>query len=345
MGSTIITIISAVIIFGLLIMMHEFGHFFVAKSVGIKVNEFSVGMGPVLLQRKKGETDYSVRALPIGGFVKMEGEDENSEDERSFTQKPIWAKILVTAAGSFMNFIFAMILVMVLMYANGVPSTVVGQLVNNGPAKAAGIINGDKIVQIDDKKINKWEDITDAVSKSTGGKILITVERNGQTKQLTTVVIKEKTGRKVIGIYPQYKKDLVTAVKNGFVNTFVWTGAMLHSFVGLITGAISTKEVVGPIGIINVVGQVANTGQILNLIGLTAMISLNLAILNLLPIPALDGGRLLFLVVQGVIGRKLDPEKEGFIHFIGFVFLIGIMILVTFKDIKTFIFPWISRWF
>lgn len=334
-----ITILTAVIVFGILVILHELGHFATAKSVGIKVNEFSIGMGPVIYKRKKGETQYSLRALPLGGFVKMEGEDEDSTDERSFNSKPIPARMLVLVAGSAMNLIFAILIIILVLYINGFPtnSNVIGEVIEGNPAELAGLITGDKIVEIEGNEIKSWEDIIHAITNSSGEEINITVEREGKTLNVISNIKKDETGRRVIGIIPSKEFSFPRSVVEGTKASFMMVGMMLEFLGGIFKGQASTSDVVGPVGIIHLVGEATRMG-VVYVLNFTAMISMNLAVINLLPFPALDGGRLLLLAVQGVTGKKIDPEKEGFIHFVGFVILIGLMILVTFRDVDRFIF-------
>lgn len=334
----VLTIITAIVVFGILVILHEAGHFFAAKSVGVRVNEFAIGMGPLIFKKRKGDTEYTLRALPLGGFVKMEGEDEESYDERSFSNKPIFSKIFILVAGSAMNFIFAILIIIMLFSVTGFPTNdnLIGEIVAGNPAEKAGIKAGDEIISIEGTEINTWEDIVGAISESTGTQIQITILRNGERIELNSNII-EENGRRVIGIVQTKEYSFRRAAVEGTKYSFMLVGAMLNFFVTLFKGQASSNDVVGPVGIIHLVGEAARMGPVY-VANFTAMISMNLAVINLLPFPALDGGRLLLLIVQGITGKKIDPEKEGFIHFIGFVILIGLMIFVTFKDFDRFIF-------
>lgn len=334
----VINIIISIIVFGLLVIVHEAGHFFVAKSVGIKVNEFAIGMGPVIFKKQKGETEYSLRAIPLGGYVKMEGEDEESSDERSFNSKPAIAKILVLVAGSAMNFIFAIFIIIGLFTFSGFPSNdnIIGDVIAGNPAEKTGIQSGDEIINIEGIEINTWEDIVGAITESTEQQMLITVKRDGEIKEFKTNIIVE-SDRRMIGIQPVKEYSFTRAIVEGTKYSFMLVGAMLSFFVTLFKGQASSNDVVGPVGIIHLVGEAARMG-IVYVANFTAMISMNLAVINLLPFPALDGGRLLLIIAQSITGKKIDPEKEGFIHFVGFVILIGLMIFVTFRDFNRFIF-------
>ena len=330
------TIVAAVIIFGMLVILHEFGHLAAAKSVGIRVNQFALGMGPVIFKKQKGETEYSIRALPLGGFVKLEGEDEDSFDERSFNSKSIPARMMVLAAGSIMNLIFAILLIIILFFINGFPTNEIGSVVEGNPAQIAGLRAGDEIVEIQGNEIKSWEDTVNAISKSTGSQISITIDRDGAIQTIVTNIITDEDGRRIIGIIPANETSFFRSVSEGTKYAFMMIGVMLDFLVGIFKGQASTSDVVGPVGIFHLVGEAAKMGLVY-VINFTAMISMNLAVINLLPFPALDGGRLLLLAVQGITGKKIDPEKEGFIHFVGFVILIGLMLLVTFRDVERFI--------
>ena len=329
-------ILYAILIFCLLIFIHELGHFVSAKAVGIKVNEFALGMGPLLFHFQKGETEYSLRALPIGGYCKMEGEDEESEDASAFNNKPFWAKAIVVVAGSLMNLVLAIVILSIIILYIGMPTNVVGQLTGDLPAKAAGLQEGDKIVQIDQTKINEWEDIINTINESKGDSLTVIVERDGQELSFLTGVAKSEDGRRIIGIMPAYSKNPGRALIEGTKGTFEMGVKMVEVIGQLVTGEMSTKALTGPVGIVYMVGDTVKLG-ILYVANLTALISLNLAIVNMLPFPALDGGRLLFMIIRKFTGKAISDETEGKIHFIGLMLLFGLMIYITYQDIGRFI--------
>ena len=325
------TIIVALLVFGVIVLFHEFGHFIIAKASGVKVHEFAIGMGPKLASIQGKETLYSIRILPIGGYVKMLGENEESDDERSFGNKSIFKRISIIAAGPIMNFILAVILFAVIFMSTGTPSTTVKEAMEGYPAQQAGIIQGDKIVEIEGEKISEWNDITSHIGPSAGEELEISIERDG--KLLRKVVVpKDEDGRGMIGIVPGNEKNIFHSIKYSVQRTMWILSQMIGFLVSLIGGKAASSEVVGPVGIINVVGEAAKIG-LLNVLSLAAVISINLGLLNLLPIPALDGSRILFLIAELIRGKKLDQEKEGFIHFIGFAILIAFMIFITYKDV------------
>lgn len=329
-------IIYAILIFCLLILVHELGHFISAKAVGIRVNEFALGMGPLLFHFQKGDTEYSLRAFPIGGFCKMEGEDEESSDAAAFNNKPLPAKALVVVAGSAMNLLLAVLIFSAVILAIGIPSTTVKELSPDYPAARAGILPGDKIVQIADTKINDWNDILNTIGSSGESTIKVVVDRDGEQLSFVVGVVNSTEGRRVVGISPAIEKDPGKALIYGTQNTFQ-VGVEMFRIIGqLITGEVSTQNLTGPVGIVYVVGETAKSG-LLSLAQLTAFISLNLAIVNMLPFPALDGGRLLFLIIRRITGKTISDDTEGKIHFVGLMLLFGLMIYITVQDIGRFV--------
>jgi regulator of sigma E protease len=347
---SILTIIYAILIFCLLIFIHELGHLIAAKSVGVLVNEFSLGMGPKLLQFKKGETKYSLRAIPIGGYCAMEGEDEASDNPRAFSNKSFFPKALVLVAGSFMNFILAVILIAAVLFSVGTPSTTVSKVGEDSPAAAAGILPGDKIVSVDGKEINDWMDMQGAFVDSESDSTEIVVMRQGKDVKINSGLYEDESGSKKVGIMPEIERkpsNIVPSFVHG-VKAVGDTGVRMVESIGwLFTGQASVKDLTGPVGIVYFVGDtiageegtaVSAMATIFSLAQLTALISLNLAIVNMLPIPALDGGRVLLLIIRAFTRGKVSDETEGKIHFVGIVLLFALMAFVTFQDITRFIF-------
>ncbi|SCY12766.1 RIP metalloprotease RseP [Alkaliphilus peptidifermentans] len=326
------TAIAAIAVFGLLVAFHELGHFCVAKAAGIKVHEFAIGMGPKLINYTRNETTYSLRVLPIGGYVRMEGEDEASNDARSFNNKPIPVRMAVLFAGSFMNFVLGILLFTILFYSVGAPTTTINGIIENTPAEMAGLLPGDQVRYIDGKEINNWQELVDAINDSQGDTIKVDVMRNGQMiEKNITPFLDEETGQIMIGIAPRFEKSFIKAFTNSFRNVAMIMREILGYLRGLLMRQATPAEVVGPVGIISLVGEAARAGW-LNVVFLAALISVNLGIMNLLPIPALDGSRIIFLFVELLRGKPVDPEKEGMIHMIGFAILITLMIFVTYQD-------------
>jgi regulator of sigma E protease len=326
------TAIAAIFVFLLVILVHELGHFTVAKMVGIKVNEFAIGMGPKVLQTTKGETQYTLRLLPIGGYVKMEGEEENSDDPRSFGKVSALARMAVVVAGAIMNFALAIIVLSIVAFNVGTPTTVIEEAIIDSPAYISGIEQGDNIISINGIETNTWNKISNTISKADPvEKLEIKLLRSGEEKTIYVQPIIEDN-RTIIGIVPRPEKSLVNGIKGGFQNTGMFIKLMFE-FVGTIfKGQVSINDLSGPVGVISEVGKQAAFGMN-NLLLILGFISVNLGFFNLLPIPALDGSRLIFLLIELVRGKPIDPDKENFIHMIGFVLLISLMLVVTYKDL------------
>lgn len=327
-----LTAIAAIFVFLMVVVIHELGHFAVAKSVGIKVNEFAIGMGPKLFQKKKGETEYTLRLLPIGGYVKMEGEDESSNDPRSFNNVSALARIGVVAAGALMNFLLAIVVLSIVSYGAGMPTNTVDKTRSGSPAQIAGIISGDTIIGINNNETNTWNKVAKSISVSNpNDEIKVQIERNGEYKTIMVKPVVED-GNTIIGIQPTSEQSIISAIKGGFEKTGMFLKLMFE-FVGMIfQGKVSTNDLSGPVGVVREIGNAAQLG-IYNVLYILGFISINLGFFNLLPIPALDGSRIVFLLIELVRGKPIDPNKEGFIHMIGFVLLISLMLLVTYKDI------------
>lgn len=333
------TLIYAVLIFCLLIFVHEFGHFITAKLCGIKVNEFAIGMGPVIIDKQKGETLYSLRLFPIGGFCAMEGEDEDSEDERAFNNQPAWQRAIVLAAGSVMNLLTAIILMIIIAFYVGQATTIIDDVKEASPAYEAGIMQGDEIVMLDGVAVDEWKDFQEIIGKSKGKEVVVTVLRDGQQMDLTVIPeYSEKEKRSLVGVTAHLERNPVKAIGTGITNTWDMTVTMYDLIGQLFTGDVSAKELSGPVGIVYVVNDSAKMGLIY-VVYLAALLSLNLAVINLLPFPALDGGRLLFLVIRKITGKRVTDEMEGKIHFIGIMLLLALMVYVTWNDIIRFILP------
>mgnify|MGYP000980175052 CR=1 FL=1 len=336
------TILAAIFVFGLLIIGHEFGHFTVAKLSGIKVLEFSFGMGPRILKFKKGDTEYSLRIFPIGGFVRMLGEDEQVDDPRSFSCKPVLARMATVAAGPIMNVIISILIfagiAMAVGYAKPVVKSYPDKPKSNPnivyPVESAGIRPGDKIVEANGRSVLTYEDFKLFMYQNGGKTFDMTVKRGNQkiTKSITPIYISEYN-MYMVGIDPVFEKaSLFEGLQYGTFNTWSLTKQMFSALGGLITGATSTNDLSGPVGIIRYTGEVAKQG-FANLLVFTSLLSINLALMNLIPFPALDGGWVLLLLIEGIRGKKLDPNKVGMLNFVGFAFLILLTVFVTFKDV------------
>ena len=333
------TIIYAILIFCLLIFVHELGHFIVAKLSGVRVNEFAIGMGPAIFKKQKGETLYAVRVFPIGGYCAMEGEDEDSDDPAAFNNKPAWKRACVLAAGSFMNLVTCVVLLIIIAFAIGQATTTISEVSPGSPAEKAGVMAGDTVVAVDGTAINEWDDLIQAIGYSKEDTAQVEVLRDGEDITLTTELEYDKeAGRNLIGISPVMKRNPGKAVVAGVKNTGKMTVMMYDVLRQLFVGKVSVSELSGPVGIVYATNEAAKSG-IIYVIYLAALLSLNLAIINMLPFPALDGGRLLFLVIRLFTGKRVSDETEGKIHFIGICLLFALMIYVTFNDVIKFIIP------
>ena len=326
------TAIASIFVFLLVILLHELGHFTVAKMVGISVNEFAFGMCPKVLQTSNGVTQYTLRFLPIGGYVKMEGEDEKSDDPRGFGKASPLARIAVVIAGAIMNFVLAVIVLSIVSFNTGTPTTIIEEAIIDSPAYESGIESGDNIIRINGVETKTWNDISDTIGKSNANADLeIQVIRNGENININVKPTIEDD-RTIIGIIPQYEKSFVNGIKGGFETTGMFIKLMFEFVGSIFKGQVSVNDLSGPVGVITAVGEQAKFG-INNLLLILGFISVNLGFFNLLPIPALDGSRIIFLLIELVRGKPIDPDKENFIHMIGFVLLISLMLVVTYKDL------------
>lgn len=337
------TIITALILFGIIVLAHELGHFLVAGWVGIPAEEFSIGMGPKISQIKGKKTIFSLRALPIGGYVKFFGDDGESDDPRAFANAKVWKRILVIAAGPVMNFLLAILLLAMFFTFFGVykNSTNIFEIVEGSPAENAGLLVGDKIITVNDIKVDiedqdKGIELFRKILKEEGDKSLkITVLRDGEARDID--IKPDYSAEKntyEIGIYFGELERLgpFSAIGLAIVQTGRLIIIMIQLLGSLIFQGRGLNEVVGPIGIIGEIGKAVESG-IKDVLNLAVVITLNLGIMNLIPFPALDGGRLTLLLVEGLRGNPIDPEKEEYIHFTGFIILMLLMIVVTFKDV------------
>ncbi len=336
-------VIIAILVLGFLIFVHELGHFMVAKMAGIKVLEFSIGFGPKLLGLQKNEdaTIYSLRILPLGGFVRLAGMDPEDEDHvDGYNTKPLKSRFAVISAGAAMNFIVAILLFVLTFGLIGQPaasnSNMIGEVVEESPALVAGLEAGDRIVSINGVATGNWDEIASNIQKSGERELTLTIERDQEeSNYLITPRYDLQYETYQIGITQQLiwqKQGLMSAVKLGLTQTYEFTKLVLVGLGGLIQGTISTDELAGPVGITVAIGEAA-TGGIGYLLIFTAILSINLGLLNILPIPALDGSKLVFLLIEGLRGKPIAPEKENLIHFIGFALLMVLFVLVTYNDI------------
>ena len=326
-------IIFAVLIFGFLIFVHELGHFLTAKKFGVKIHEFALGMGPAIFKKQKGEILYSVRALPIGGYVKMEGEDGESDDERSFGRLPALKKIIVLFAGAFMNFISGfLIFIIIYSFSGGVLVPEIGEVIPSSPAMEAGIMEGDRIVSINGDAVHIQSDVTFSLFLSGDSEVSVEVLRKGE-RHTFSLTPKLEGDRYILGFYPKLEEtSFKNVLYNAFYNTFFVVRVVFESLKMMITGQVGISEMSGPVGIVGEIGKAAKDG-IMGVLNFAALIAVNLGVMNLLPFPALDGGRILFAAIEGIRRKPVNPKIEGYIHAAGLILLFALMILITFSDI------------
>ncbi|MBB4823896.1 regulator of sigma E protease [Sporosarcina luteola] len=417
------TVIAFIVIFGSLVFFHELGHFLFAKKSGIMVREFAIGFGPKIFYSKKGETLYTIRLLPLGGYVRMAGNDFdtvelqpgyrvglilNEKDEvekiylnrnisdpnilfletesadlakelfiegyndseelvrfpiarnavifekgqetqiapydRQFDSKPLGSRVMTIFAGPLFNFILSFFLFIAIALLIGVPTNEprINEVVPNSAAESGGMQAGDLVTAINGKKIEKWTEFTDTVQDNPGKELQLTVDRNGrqETLHVTPSVIKEsgqEFGQLGVATEPVYEKSVGKSIIYGGEQTIYWIKKIFEALGDLVTGKFSIDALSGPVGIYKTTETVAKFG-IYSLMNFAAILSINLGIMNLLPLPALDGGRLLFFLFEGVRGKPVDKQKEGMVHFVGIMLLMVLMLVVTWNDIQRFFF-------
>lgn len=329
----ILYILGALLAFSILVIGHEFGHFTAAKLNGVKVEEFSLGMGPKLFSIKGKETEYLIKALPIGGYVKMHGEEgEECSDNRAFSSKSPLQKLSIVAAGPIMNLIMAIIFFAITARTMGYIIPKIDKVQDNSPAMHIGIKKGDEVIKFNNEKISSWTDFQLKMSKVKGEKINIGVKR-GEEELNFYILPKESEGRYMIGVVPTVvKPNLGQMLKSGVDQTVDITKQTFSFFKSLFTGNFNKNDVGGPITIIKVSVKVASKG-VVQLVYFMALLSVQLAIFNLIPFPALDGGWIFILLIQVITGKKISEDRIAQINYIGFIILISLMILVTIKDI------------
>ena len=333
------TFLIAVVMLGLIIFVHELGHFLTAKLFKMPVSEFSIGMGPQVFSVDTKNTAYSFRAIPIGGYVNIEGMEIGSEVENGFSSKPAYQRFIVLFAGVFMNFLMAFILLFAIAKINGRieydTNAIIGGLVKGGANEQILKVD-DKILELDGKKINVWTDIS-KITKASQNKeeISALIERNGKEENITLKLTKdEENNRVVLGISPKYKKiDLSTTesldfAKNSFNSIFTDT---IKGFFTLFSGKASLKEISGPVGIFKVVGEVSKFGWV-SIISLCVVLSINIGVLNLLPISALDGGRIIFVFLE-LFGIKINKKWEEKLHKSGMILLLFFILMISVNDV------------
>ena len=335
-------IIIALLIFGFLILVHEFGHYIMARIFKVGINEFAIGMGPKLFSRASPKTGivYSLRMLPIGGFVSMVGEDEESDSENSLNRKPVWQRFLIMVAGSVMNLLLGFLLtaILVLMLPRLSGTTVAG-FAENASSAEAGLQVGDVIVAIDGVGVHTGYDLSYTLLREGIDPIDITVMRNGQRHTIRQVSFPKTEDSGVTFGTPDFsvyavEKTAWNVVRESFFRSVTSVRMIWESLFDLITGRYGIEQMSGPVGITTEIGNAATAGDGgISLVSLSALIAVNLGVMNLLPLPALDGGRILFLVIEGIRRKPLKREVEGYIHFAGMALLLLLMLFITIMDV------------
>lgn len=379
------TLIVTVVMFLVMVSLHEFGHFIVGRLLNFKILEYAIGFGPTIFSRQRGEVKYSIRAVPLGGYCKFEGEDEDSNDQRAFSNQAVWKRILVVAAGGIFNIILGFIIfVIVVASTSPMLTNTVDTVVEHSYIEDAGIIPGDKIVEINGKKISFYDDITlytSEFSKDTDA--VVTVKRDGEklsfsirpTEQIITYTYQadginvsssingyetsefvpyseenpkgeaadgevQTVTRYIIGFSPLQKNVTILNVWGQAWNETRFVVKLVYrSLWDMVTGKVGVDQMAGPVGIVSEVNNAVNSGSrswlyVINLVGL---LTINLGVFNLLPIPALDGGRLFFMIIELIRRKPIPPEKEGMVHAIGMLLLFALIIFVSFNDVMRLI--------
>ncbi|MCM1102114.1 MAG: RIP metalloprotease RseP [Clostridium sp.] len=342
------TIIIFIIIFGLVVISHEMGHFLLAKAGGIHVVEFAVGMGPTLFSFKKGNTKYSLKLLPIGGACMFEGEDglnlkEGEPNPGAFPNANVWKRISTVAAGPIFNFILSFVIALAMVNMIVIRDPVATEVLEGGAAMEAGLQDGDRIIALNGERIRLYEEILLFNTLYRGGDVELVYERGG-ARYTTTITPKysEENGRYMMGFSNADFVELqgLDALKYAYYELRYNVKNTYKSLGMLLSGQVSRKDVAGPVGIANVVEQTYEQAVVygwkdvlVNMMNITLMLSVNLGIINLLPLPALDGGRLVFLALEVIRGKPVPPDKEGMVHFIGLMFFMILMVFIFFNDL------------
>lgn len=362
-------LITSVLVFGLIVLVHELGHFTVAKLAGVHVYEFSIGFGPRLAGFRKRETAYNLRVIPLGGYVRMAGMDpeedqreaaaRNAEDDpetveertggnnkgipivepaKSFSHKSVPQRMAIIASGPVMNFILAIVLFVATIWMSGLPDkNIVGQVMKGKPADVIGIREGDTITRLNDKPVKAWEEIIGIIHNSPNKQIKLEIGRGQETRVFKVVPEKDReTNWGLIGVIPKIRKPGVfESLKLGVVRSYAML-SLTADFIGKMMAKQIPVQLSGPVRITYELGKAAQVGLI-NVINIAGILSLQIGLFNLLPIPALDGSRLIFLGVEGIRGMPIDPSKENFIHLVGLALLLLLMIVITYQDIAQMI--------
>ena len=377
-----VTALVTIIMFLVMISLHEFGHFITAKLMGFKILEYAIGFGPAIWKSRKSDIQYSLRIIPFGGYCKFEGEDEDSKDERAFSNQPVWKRIIVVAAGGLCNVVLGFLLFLVIIpFTSPISTNYVKDVVPNSFVQEAGLMPNDKIIEINGKKVSFYNDITLYTREfNANTECSIIVKRDGEKYELNfkptqsevtfdygedgitvsesingepadesfykygegaerneeLIGKSETVERLIIGFVPvQEEVNALNIWKEAWNETKFVVKLVYNSLWQMVTGRVGVEQMSGPVGVVSEINTAVNSGRgsWLYILNLTALLTINLGIFNLLPIPALDGGRLFFMLIELVTRKRIPPEKEGMVHTIGFMLLIGLIIFISYNDI------------
>lgn len=337
---SILYIILTLVMISVLALLHELGHYMTARAFNVPINEFAVGMGPKVVSHRSTKTGivYSLRLFPIGGFVSMVGEDEDSDDEDALNKKPVWQRMIITAAGSVMNLITGIVLMAVIVTMSpSLAGTTVRRFTDDASSINAGLRVGDEIVRVDGDRVHVAAELSYEIMHSGVKPVNIVVRRDGDLVTVENVVFPTITSEGILFGMPDFvveaeAKTFANVVKHSFFRSISTVKMIWESLLDLITGRYGFEAVSGPVGVASAVGDAARSG-LSDFMYLVVVIAMNLGIFNLLPLPALDGGRLLFQIVELIRRKPIKPEVEGYVHFVGIVLLLMLMVVITFKDI------------
>lgn len=334
------TVIATIFVFGLLVLFHELGHFVTAKMTGMRVSEFAIGFGPKLISKKSGETEYSVRVVPLGGFNRIDGMDpEEAQDERGFNKKPIWARALVIAAGSLMNFVLPVFLFSIVFMSNGIETIsekpIIGALIPDKPAIQSGLTVGDQILKVNGQPVGNWQEVVETIRVSKDSLTLEMMTQAGKTRTVTMIPeIDKKSGRSLIGIVPVIDRQtlgFVDSVTRAIEQTGTIAGKMLTGLGQMFIGK-AEADIAGPIGVLRLTGEMAQHGFI-PLLQFAGFLSINLGLINLLPVPLLDGGHLVALLLEAIRRKPLSAKQVKYTQMVGMALLGLLMVFATLKDL------------
>ncbi len=328
----------AILCFLVLIVIHEFGHFIAAKLLGVRVNEFSVGFGPKIFRKKRGDTTYCIGCVPFGGYCAMEGEDENSNDPAAFCNQKAWRRFVIVVMGAVFNLLFGLVLVAIILAPQSMfPTTTVAEFDKNATSAQYGLQVNDEIVSVDGRRIFDWYDLAYSFTNVKDGTVDMYVIRDGQRVKLNDVKFETEKAdgisylKRDFWVYGR-KKTVGNYLKQIFKTSASYCAVIWRSVFDLITGKYGISAMSGPVGVTSVLGSAAKQ-SLMSLLPILALITINLGLFNLFPLPALDGGRLLFILFEMIFRKPVSQKYESAVHAVGLVLLLGFMLLITAKDI------------